>query len=81
MQALNDYIKNFKCDWEENMDASDRSLSVMDEYTPEIIPYLVVNESINFDTHVWGDIYRNGFLLDVNNPPEQLTPNDDEESK
>lgn len=38
---------------------------------------MVINDSINFDTHVWGDIYRNGFLLDVKNPPEQLTPDDD----
>ena len=38
MQALNSYLRNFQCDWSEDMDASDRTMSVMDEFVPETMP-------------------------------------------
>ena len=74
MTVLRNYIKSYKIERSDNVDDSDRTHSILDEYEPDTIFAFLTTESPPFHGNVWGDIYRNKFFLDVRNPPEQLTP-------
>ena len=56
-----------------NVDASNRTLSVMEESEPGQVYVLMKKDAIIAD-NVWGDIYRNRFLASLRDPPDHLTP-------
>ena len=79
MHALRDYFREYNAsDRSSNVDATNRTLSVMDEFEANEVILFLSKESHKAE-NVWGDIYRNKFLKSVNNPPSALTPNHGEE--
>ncbi len=70
MTVLRNYIKSYKIERSDNVDDSDRTHSILDEYEPDTIFALITTENPPFHGNVWGDICRNKFLVDVRNPPE-----------
>ena len=56
-----------------NVDASNRTLSVMEESEPAQIFVLMKKDAVIVG-NVWGDIYRNRFLASLRDPPDHLTP-------
>ena len=74
MHALRDYFKECNAsDRSSNVDATNRTLSVLDENEANEVITFLTQESRNAGS-VWGDIYRNRFLKSVRNPPAALTP-------
>ena len=56
-----------------NVDASNRTLSVLDENEADQILVMMTKDAITAD-NVWGDIHRNRYLSTLRDPPDKLTP-------
>ena len=56
-----------------NVDASNRTLSVIEESEADQILVLMTKDAISAG-NVWGDIHRNRFLSTLRDPPNHLTP-------
>jgi len=70
---LKEYLNADESVRSSNVDASNRTLSVMEESEPGQVYVLMKKDAIIAD-NVEGDIYRNRFLASLRDPPDHLTP-------
>ena len=70
---LKEYLNADESVRSSNVDASNRTLSVMEESEPGQVYVLMKKDAIISD-NVEGDIYRNRFLASLRDPPDHLTP-------
>jgi hypothetical protein len=73
LQMLKDHVQADQSQRSSNVDASNRSLSVMDEHEANEIFVLMTKDALIAE-NVWGDIHRNRFLATLRDPPKDLTP-------
>ena len=79
LQALKRYFREFnESHRSSNIDDTNRTLSVLDETEINDVLKFFAKEAKVADS-VWGDIFRNKFLLSLKDAPKQLTPSNNED--
>ena len=74
IKAIREYYRQYnESQRSSNVDDTNRTLSILDEYEAQEILAFIANDS-KWVNQVWGDIYRNKFLDTIRNPPRDLTP-------
>ena len=70
---LKEYLYGEESVRSSNVDATNRTLSVLDENEADQILVMMTKDAIKAD-NVWGDIHRNRYLTTLRDPPDHLTP-------